>query len=103
MFLGCQTHKGHVKSALLQGDLDEQPVDDDDDDFQGESAQPVSDTFSEPVPGFSRKLQLEHQCVRLLKAVYDVVNALGVTHVHTVRHTNHTSKRQTQQNMEKGF
>ena len=41
-----------------------------------ESAQPISDTFCEPVPEWSRKLQLEHhQCVRLLKAVYGLVNA----------------------------
>ena len=46
--------------------------DDDDDNFKNESAQPVSDTF----PVFSRKLQLEHhQCFRLLKAVYGLVNA----------------------------
>ena len=30
--LGFQTHRGDVKCALLQGDLDEQRVDDDDDD-----------------------------------------------------------------------
>ena len=44
---GFQTHKGDVKCAFLQGDLDEQRVDDDDDDnnFRIESAQPVSDTF----------------------------------------------------------
>ena len=60
----------------LQGDLDEQHADDDDDDnFKIESAQPVSGTFCEPVPEISRKLQLErHQCVRLLKAVYGLVN-----------------------------
>ena len=40
------------------------------------SQQPVSDTFCEPVPGLSRKLRLEHhQCIRLLKAVYGLVNA----------------------------
>ena len=39
-----------------------------------EAAQPVSDTFCEPVRGLSQKLQLEHhQCVRLLKAVYGLV------------------------------
>ena len=33
-------------------------------------------TFCEPVPEMSRKLQLEHhQCVRLLNAVYGLVNA----------------------------
>ena len=60
--LGFQTY---------QGDLDEQHADDDDDDnFKTESAQPVSDTFYEPVPELSQKLHLEHhQCVRLLKAV----------------------------------
>ena len=76
--LGFQTHKGDVNCAFLQGDLDEQRVDDDDDDdnFKIESAQPVSDTFCEPVPEFSRKLQLEHhQCILLLKAVYGLVNA----------------------------
>ena len=76
--LGFQTHKGDVKCAFLQGDLDEQHGDDDDDDdnFKIESAQPVSDTFCEPVPELSRKLQLEHhQCIRLLKAVYGLVNA----------------------------
>ena len=50
--------------------------DDDDDNFKIQSAQPVSDTFCEPVPELSRKLQLEHhQCIRLLKAVYGLVNA----------------------------
>ena len=76
--LGFQTYKGDVKCAFLQGDLDEQRVDDDDDDenFKIESAQPVSDTFCEPVLELSRKLQLEHhQCIRLLKAVYGLVNA----------------------------
>ena len=35
-----------------------------------------SDTFWEPVPELSRKLQLEHhQCIRLLKAVHGLVNA----------------------------
>ena len=39
--LGFQTHKGDVKCAFLQGDLDEQRVDDDydDDNFKIESAQ----------------------------------------------------------------
>ena len=76
--LGFQTHKGDVKCAFVQGDLDEQHADDDDDEdtFKIESAQPVSDTFCEPVPELSRKLQLEHhQCIRLLKAVYGLVNA----------------------------
>ena len=78
---GFQTHEGDVKCAFLQGDLDEQRVDDDDDDDDGdnfkiESAQPVSDTFCEPVPKLSRKLQLEHhQCIRLSKAVYGLLNA----------------------------
>ena len=59
--LGFQTHKGDVKCAFLQGDSDEQHADDNDDDAcKIESAQPVSDTFCEPVPGLSRKLQLEH-------------------------------------------
>ena len=50
--------------------------DDDDDYFKIESAHPVSDTFCEPVPEISRKLQLEHhQCIRFLKAVYGLVNA----------------------------
>ena len=64
--LGFQTHKGDVKCAFLQGDLDGQRVDDDDDDdnFKIESAHSVSDTFCEPVPELSRKLQLEHhQCI----------------------------------------
>ena len=41
-----------MKCAFLQGDLDEQRVDDDDDDdtIKIKSAQPVSDTFCEPVP-----------------------------------------------------
>ena len=75
--LRFQTHKGDVTCAFLQGDLDEQRVDDDDDDdnFKIESAQPVSDTFCEPVTELSRKLHLEHhQCIRLLKAVYGLVN-----------------------------
>ena len=58
--------------------MDEQHVEDyDDEDFKAESAQPVSDTFCETVPEFARKLQFEHhQCVRLLKAVNGLVNAL---------------------------
>ena len=75
---GFQTHKGDVKCAFLQGDLDEQHVDDadDDDNFKIESARPVSDTFCEPVPELSRKLQLDHhQCIRLLEAVYGLVKA----------------------------
>ena len=74
--LGFQTHRGDVTCAFLQGDLDEQRVDDDDDDnFKIESAQPVSDTSCEPVPELPRKLQVEHhQCIRLLKAVYGLVN-----------------------------
>ena len=44
--------------------------------FKIESAQPVCDTFCEPVPKLPRKLQLEHhQCIRLLKAVYGLVDA----------------------------
>ena len=76
--LGFQTHKGDVKCALLQGNVDEQRVDgdDDDDNFKIEPAQPVSDTFCEPIPELSRKLQLEHHhCILLLKAVYGLVNA----------------------------
>ena len=58
-----------MKCAFLQGDLDEQRVDDDDDDDN-------FNTFCEPVPELSRKLQLEHhQCIRLLKAVHGLVNA----------------------------
>ena len=57
--------------------LDEQH-EDDNDDCNIESAQPVSDTFCEPGPELSRKLQLEHhQCVRMLKAVCGLVNAPG--------------------------
>ena len=37
--------------------------DDDDDSFKIEPAQPVSDTFCEPVSELSRKLQLEHGLV----------------------------------------
>ena len=74
--LGFQTYNGDVKCAFFQGDLDEQHADDDDDNFKTESAQPVSDTFCEPVPELSQKLQLEHhQCVRLLKALYGLVSA----------------------------
>ena len=67
---GFPTHKGDVKCAFLQGVLDEQHADDNDDDTcKIESAQPVSDTFCEPFPELSRKLQLEHhQCVRLLRS-----------------------------------
>ena len=67
-----------MKCAFLQGDLDEQRADDDNDgdNFKIESAQPVSDTFCEPVPQLSRKLQLKHhQCVRLFKAVSSLVDA----------------------------
>ena len=74
--LFCQSHKGDVRCAFLQGDLDEQY--DDNDDCNIQSAQPVSDTFCEPGPELSRKLQLEHhQCVRMLKAVCGLVNAPG--------------------------
>ena len=75
---GFQTHKRVVTCAFLHGDLDEQRLDDDDhdDNFKIESAQPVSDTFCETVPELSRSLQVEHhQCIRLLKAVYCLVNA----------------------------
>ena len=74
--LGFQTHTGDVKCAFHQGDMDEQHADDNDDDaFKIESAQAVSDTFCEPVPELSRKLQLEHhQCARFFKAVYGLVN-----------------------------
>ena len=61
-----------------QGGDGESTVNDnnDEENFKIESAQPVSDTFCEPVPELSRKLQLEHhQCVRLLKAVHGLVNA----------------------------
>ena len=66
-----------MECAFLQGDLDEQHVDDNHDEkiLKIESAQPVSDTFHEPVAELSRKLQLKnHQCVRSLKAVYGLVN-----------------------------
>ena len=67
-----------VKSAFLQGDLDEQHADNNNDADKIESVQPVSDTFCESVPQLSRKLQLEHhQCVRLLKAVFGLVNVPG--------------------------
>ena len=46
-----------------------------DENFKNDSAQPVSDTFFEPVPELSRKLQLEHHpFVRLLKAVHGLVD-----------------------------
>ena len=75
--LGVQTHKRDVKCAFLQGDMDEQHVDDnDDEDFNVDSAQHVSDTCCGPVPELTRKLQLEHhQCVRFLEAVHGLVNA----------------------------
>ena len=48
---GFPTHQGDVKCPFLKGDFDEQHADDNDDDnFKTESAQPVSDTFCEPVP-----------------------------------------------------
>ena len=77
---GFQTHKGDAKCAFPQGDLDEQHADDNHDDAgKIEPAQPLSDTFCEPVPELSRKLQLEHhQCVRLLKAVYGLVQEDGI-------------------------
>ena len=61
-----------MKCAFLEGDLIEERVyANGDEDFNIESAQPVSDTFCEPATELSRVLQLEHhQCVRLLKAVY---------------------------------
>ena len=50
--LGLETHERDVKCAFLHRDFDEQRADDnDDDDFKIELAQPVSDTFCEPVPG----------------------------------------------------
>ena len=74
---GFPTHKGDVKCPFLNEDLDEQHADDNDDDnCKTESAPTLSDTFCQPVPELSRKLQLEHhQCVRLLKAVYGLVSA----------------------------
>ena len=57
-FFGFQTHQGDVECACLQGDLDVHHVDKDDDaNFKIDSAQLVSDTFCEPVPELSRKLQ----------------------------------------------
>ena len=75
---GFPTHKGDVTCPFLNEDLDEQHADDNNDDnCKIESVPPVSDTFCQPVPELSRKLQLEHhQCVRLLKAVYGLVSAL---------------------------
>ena len=50
-----------MKCAFFQGDLDEQHAEDNDDDIcKIESALPVSDSFCDPVPEWSRKLQLQH-------------------------------------------
>ena len=68
----------HTLKEMQHGSLSESSLagDTDDDDCKIESAQPVSDTFCERIPELSRLLQLEHhQCVRLLKAVYGLVNA----------------------------
>ena len=63
--LGFQTYKRDMKCGFLQGDLDEQHADDDDDNFKPESAQPVSDTSCAPAPELSQKLQLVEGCVVL--------------------------------------
>ena len=75
--LGFQTNKGAAKCAFLQSDMDEQHVNDnDDDDFNIEPTQPVSDTFCELDPALSRKLQKEHHTsvFACRKAVYVLVN-----------------------------
>ena len=54
--LGFQTNKGAAKCAFLQSDMDGQHGNDnDDDDFNIEPTQPVSDTFCELDPALSRK------------------------------------------------
>ena len=76
--LGFQTNKGAAKCAFLQSDMDEQHVNDnDDDDFNIEPTQPVSDTFCELDPALSRKLQKEHHTsvFACRKAVYVLLNA----------------------------
>ena len=58
--LGFQVFKGDVKAAFLQGD-------------EGEEERNV---LAEPAEELRKALKLDHhQCVRLLKAVYGLVNA----------------------------
>ena len=72
--LHFQCHKGDVKCAFLQGDLDGAAATEDADPADG--AQLQEDVFCEPSPELAQKMRLEHhQCVRLLKAVYGLVNA----------------------------
>lgn len=70
--LAFQCHKGDVKCAFLQGDLEEE----DEDIIPADGAQLHEDVFCMPTPELERKLGLEHHlCVRLLNAVYGLVNA----------------------------
>ena len=70
--LGFQCHKEDVKCAFLQGDLEEE----NEDMGPADGAQLHEDVLCEPTPELARKLGLEHhQCARLLKAVYGLVNA----------------------------
>ena len=75
-----------MKSSVLHSDLDENFVADNDvDDFKIDSAQPVSDTFCEPVPESSRKMQLEHhQCVSLVEGRVKVSSMLQEDGYHRV-------------------
>ena len=77
--MGFQTFKGDVKCAFLQGDVgdnaDKEAQDDEAEQALLHAEQLEEGIFCEPVPELSRELGLEHhQCVRLLKAVYGLVN-----------------------------
>ena len=67
-----------MKNAFHQGELEQQHVGDNDDEENAkiEATGPTSDSFRESVPELSQTMQLKlHQRVRLLKTVYDLVNA----------------------------
>ena len=76
-----------MKCAFLQVDLDEQRVDDDDDDdsFKIESAQPVSDTFCEPVATDLRNLTFEESvmepCLWTFRDENGVIHALCLVYI----------------------
>ena len=94
--LRFQTHKGDVKCAFFQGDLDEQHADEDDDDT---CVIGVCVWFMSMTSCW-RAVTLH---LRLLMASTIWMGNLGVTSVHTVRRTNHISLPQIPQNTRKKF